>query len=170
MQAIQLAEAGKVLRTHGVDGTLHLLFQQKTQELSQGEALFLWYRGNRVPFFIEDLIVLDEGELLVKLEDLHSREAAKVFVNHPFWIKASLLSETNTVDEPWVGWLAIDAEGSTVGIIQEVMDMGEYLLLTILHHDREVLVPLHEALLIGVDEAAGVVQLTIPEGLLDIEE
>lgn len=170
MQAIQLAEAGKVLRTHGVDGTLHLLFQTTIQELSQGEALFLFYRGNQVPHFIDRLSVPAEGEMLVKLEDLNSREAAKVFVNHPFWIKADLLVASEEDDQPWIGWLAIDANGEEVGIIQDVADMGEYLLLTILHGEKEVLVPLHEALLIAVNEEEGVVQLTIPEGLLDLEE
>ncbi|HAE34765.1 MAG: hypothetical protein H6548_09855 [Chitinophagales bacterium] len=169
MKAIQLAEAGKVIRTHGVDGTLHLLADQPIEELAPGEALFLWEDGIRLPFFIVQAEPLEEGEWLVQVEELQSREAARRYAGHPFWLQAHLVGESAEEDSDLVGWKVEDADGKPVGVILSAVEMGEYILLTIDHQGREILLPLHDDLIVSLQEDHRTITLQIADGLLDLD-
>jgi 16S rRNA processing protein RimM len=169
MQAIQLAEAGIVLRTHGVDGRLHLLANCTIQELSQGEALFLWLKGEKVPYFILEAENIGDKEWLIRLEDIADREFARHFTHHPFWLKESLLQPSDP-EQSWIGWTIHDENGVEVGDIRHTTDMGEYLLFTVWHNGKEVLVPVPDDLLISVSETEQRMDVRIPEGLLHLDD
>ncbi len=74
-------------------------------------------------------------------------------------------------ETPWdalVGWM-IEAEGyPLLGPITGIMDMPEHYLAELKHEGKDILVPLHEDLVKGVEEESQVVKMILPEGLLEL--
>ena len=52
--------------------------------------------------------------------------------------------------------------------IEEIIDLPEHYLARLTHEGRDLLLPLHDDLLLGVDRERKMIQLRIAEGLLDI--
>lgn len=167
MNIFRIAKAGKVLRTQGVDGTLHILIDQKIKELGKGQALFLWNNLEWVPFFIERLESINEQEYLIKFEDLNAKEAASKFSSHPVSIQADEILSSAEEKHPWADWIVFSEQIGEIGPVVDVQDMSEYLLFTVQHKEKEVLIPVHEDLILNLNEEERTMLLALPDGLLD---
>jgi 16S rRNA processing protein RimM len=58
--------------------------------------------------------------------------------------------------------------GKALGKVQEVIEQPHQLMVTILYQGNETYIPLHEESLKGVDHAKKQIQVSLPEGLLDL--
>nr|HQU60245.1 hypothetical protein [Saprospiraceae bacterium] len=66
---------GKTGKTHGIDGELKFFIEDAfLDDFLDAPAVFLTVAGKQVPFFIES--VRGESNLIIKLEEVDSREAA----------------------------------------------------------------------------------------------
>jgi 16S rRNA processing protein RimM len=163
-------EAGKVLRAIGVDGSLQVLAHYTHIELSPGEALFLWKDGEQVPYFIESVEQQDERLFLVRLEDILNKEQVRSFVQHPFWLLSGKAGSEEDEEKGLIGWTVYDSDETKLGSIESVTDMGSYLLLSVVYNEKEILLPLHDDLLIEMDESARKLVMAIPDGMLNLED
>ena len=167
MSVFRVSEAGRILRTQGVDGTIQLHVNHQIKELSPWQALFLWNNGVWVPFFIQEVDMVEEGEYLIKLEGLETREEAAGYVNKPFALASDQVGGSIEEESILVDWVVRDQDGKLIGSVVSVSDMGEYLLLEIDHQGKDLLIPLHDDLLIQSDENEQVLTLRIPDGLVE---
>jgi 16S rRNA processing protein RimM len=58
--------------------------------------------------------------------------------------------------------------GIELGKIEEVIEQPHQLMVTILYKGNEAYIPLHEESLKGVDHGKKIVQVVLPDGLLDL--
>ncbi|MGO1521913.1 MAG: ribosome maturation factor RimM, partial [Sphingobacterium sp.] len=66
-----------------------------------------------------------------------------------------------------VGFLAIDELEGELGEISQVQEMPQQFIATVPMEETEVLFPLNEAFIVGIDPQEQVIVLRLPEGLLD---
>ena len=165
----ELIEIGWVGRPHGLKGEIKIHVSEFYEDdLFQATSVHIG--DPAVPYFLEHIRA--GGSVVIKIEDLDDREAVALLSKRPLFLMDSQVSAQEEPDEtPFdalIGF-SIEAEGyPTLGPITGIMDLPSHHLAEINHDGREILIPLHENLIVGVDEAGKLLQMALPEGLLDL--
>lgn len=170
MAPTELVEIGYVVKKHGVKGQLKIAFNENLKELSKGEALFFWIRGENIPYFINSIEYISHTDALVFLEEIDSPETAgrlakKTVRGNAEW----LLTDP---DEPEIfdltGYKIIDAGMGEIGKVAAWYEMNEYILLEMDYLGKEILIPFHDETVIELNDEERTIHMKIPDGLLEI--
>ncbi len=151
----------KVLKSWGSAGEVVLgLDAEDTRDLKIQEPVFIDFDELPVPFFMES-IQTKGNRFIVKFEDVDTLEAAEELVG-----RMVRMSETEEEeDEGIVGMQVRDAKSRRIiGTVVDFSDYGGNTLITVETARGEVMLPLHEDLIVSIHN--DVITLDIPEGLL----
>ena len=151
----------KVLKSWGAEGQVVLsLSADDPMDLKSQEPVFIAFDGLPVPFFIEN-VQARGGRLIVKFEDIDTLAEAEELVGR----EVTFSEEAEDDEETLVGLQVCDAR--TRRIIGEVVDFSDYggnTLITVATDQGEVLLPIHEDLIVSIHD--DVLTLDIPAGLI----
>ena len=151
----------KVLKSWGAAGEVILSLEAgDSRDLKSQEPVFITFDGLPVPFFIET-VQARGGRFVVKFQDVDTLEEAEELVG-----REVTCSETDEDDEDTVVGMQV-RDARTRKIIGEVVDFNDYggnMLITVETEQGEVLLPLHEDLVVSIH--GEVLTLDIPDGLL----
>jgi 16S rRNA processing protein RimM len=157
--------------TFGVTGELVIRHHLgKKTSLKGLESFFIEKQKDELlPYFIESARIKSADELYVKIEGIHSKEAAHQMVQKEVWLidedfqkyaaKSSAIS--------MLGYHIIN-ENDDLGEILEVIEQPHQLLCRIMLDGKEALIPVHQETLKKIDKKSKQVFVELPEGLLDI--
>ena len=172
--ATEYIQIGKLVATHGIKGDLvleHVLGDRlKSGGTSQIKALFIEpVKGSYIPYFVEKITSKNGGEWLVKLEDIETKEAAKLLTRKNVWLDRKVFDSLVDGFQPvaLVGYTVID-KGKALSEVEEVIEQPHQILLKITYKEKEVLIPLHSETLKQVDQKGRKVYVELPDGLLEI--
>ena len=160
-----LQQIAKVLKSNGTDGGLLVGFRDiDPEDISLGEPVFIYFDGLPVPFFISSLTPRDNSRAILRLNDVTSLEDAEELVGQSIWVDW----EEEEGDEEGlgdlVGWTLAGA-----GRITGFLDIPANPCLEVeTKNGTSVLVPFHEDLILSADPDARVLEMEIPDGLLDL--
>ena len=160
-----LQQIAKVLKSNGTDGGLLVGFRDiDPEDISLGEPVFIYFDGLPVPFFISSLTRRGNSRAIVHLNDVPSLEDAEELVGQSVWVDW----EEEEGDEEGlgdlVGWTLAGA-----GRITGFLDIPANPCLEVeTKNGTSVLVPFHEDLILSADPDARVLEMEIPDGLLDL--
>lgn len=167
---MDLIEIGWTGKPHGLKGEIKLRISDFYEDdLFAAKSVLIG--DPAIPYFVEQLRA--GGAVIGKFETLDSREAVALLAGKPVWLMASQVAaiQEPVDDTPWeavVGY-SIRAEGyPLLGPITGIMDLPEHYLAEMKHNGKDILVPLHEDLITGVEEETKVLEMVLPEGLLDL--
>ncbi|MEN0006981.1 MAG: ribosome maturation factor RimM [Bacteroidota bacterium] len=169
---MNLHELGTLRKPHGLKGWMRLEIEETyLTDVQQSEVLFVQMKGQPVPYFIEG--VEDKALLLIKLEEVDTKEAASQLNGKTCYLRESDLSpkaqtivaETKGL-ELLIGFTLVDQSLGALGIIEELVELPMQQLALIRRAGKEVLIPLHASLIVSVDEAHKVLEMDLPEGLV----
>ena len=154
----------KVLKSWGADGQVVLsLTADDPRDVKSQEPVFIAFDGLPVPFYIESVQVRG-GRLIVKFEDIDSLAAAEELVGR----EVMLSEEAEEAEDSLVGLQVRDSRTNRqIGTIVDFNDYGGNLLITVETPGGEVLLPIHEDLIVSIHDDT--LTLDIPEGLLPVE-
>lgn len=169
----QYFKIGKLVASYGLSGELLLLHSLgkrtalkglKTIFLEEGKSSFL-------PYFIEKTASKKAGEVLIKLEGIQTKEAAKKFIAKEVWLTDVDFKKFAAKSAPisMLGFELIDG-ANNLGEITEVIEQPHQILCSILYKGRPAYIPVHEQNLIRLDTIAKKVYVELPPGLLEIYE
>lgn len=165
-------EIGHTKKTYGVNGELKVHIEESFQEdFREAEVLFLDIQGGQVPFFIEHQ--REAGAWLVKLDEVNTPEEAVALTGKKIFMRREDLryadGEEEVIDLRLLeGFTVVDLKFGVVGRIEEVMELPQQLTAVVEYEGREVLIPLTEELITGVDPEGQVIEMDLPEGLLEL--
>jgi 16S rRNA processing protein RimM len=162
---------GKIVSAFGLKGDLIVLHHLgKKIAVSKIKVIFLEQKKDELlPYFIENIRKKGEGELLLKLEGIDSKEAATKFIRREVWLNEEEIITHTQKNNPigWVGYRILD-QGKDLGPILEIIEQPHQVLCRLEINAKEVLIPLNEQTLHKVDHKDKTVILTLPDGLLDV--
>ena len=175
-----LLQIGVVSRSHGLHGQLRVrLHNPDSNALTQVSRLWTGPDGAEIT---GEFSVLREwslsraqpqpdGQFLVTLNGLVERTAAEACQGSRVFVRRQELSELES-DEVYVadlvGLRVQTTAGVELGRVTEILDMQGNLLMQIQREGiPELLIPLLGGVLLFVDEAAGIVRIDPPSGLLE---
>ncbi len=167
----QYFKIGKLAASHGLQGYLILQHNLgKRTALKDLEAIYIENpKDNFIPYFIESCSIKSETETLIKLEGIHTKEAARILTPKEVWLEENDFKKYTKKSAPitLLGFTMIDGD-QDLGEIIEVIEQPHQILCVILYKGKEAMVPVHEENLLKINQQKKQVFVDIPEGLLDV--
>ncbi len=171
IRAEQLTAIGKVFKPHGIKGELNVMLDYGV-EPDELRCLILEIDGIFVPFFIESSRSRGSESWLIKMEGIDNETQAAALVNHEVYGLTDEL-DIDTDDDgvhlhDLVGFKLFDGD-TAIGVIRRIDDSTENILMSVETGDgRAVLVPFAEDFISGLDPKAKIIEMNLPEGIMDL--
>jgi len=162
---------GKIAAPHGVDGTLiieHAL--GKRVNFKDVEVMFVEKaKDSFIPYFITKAVGKTDDITHVQFEQINTREKANILTGKKVWLIQEDFHKVVGKQAPigLMGYMVVE-KGKELGVIKEVIEQPHQLLVTILIKEQEVYIPLHEESLLQVNHNKKIVEVNLPEGLIDV--
>ena len=156
----------QILKSNGRDGELLLGFVGiAPEDIDTQEPVFIEFDGLPVPFYFESFTPRGNTRALVRLTGVHNLTDADELAGAAVFAEDDLYEDE---EEDLTGWTVLDADGTKVGTVSAHEDIPGNPCIWVETGHGEVLVPLHEELVLDVDETAQALRMEIPEGLLNL--
>jgi len=162
---------GTILKTRGLKGELQAYIDYPDADKLEFDALFLETKGKLVPYFIESFKIPLKNTAYIYLQDVDHVDKAKQIIKKDIYLPNTVKPIKNEAEftlRDLLGFTAIDEDEGELGEIIEIQELPQQLIATVVYKNREVLFPLSEGIITGIDEVKGLVYVDLPEGLLDI--
>jgi 16S rRNA processing protein RimM len=158
---------GIITRTHGFEGAVVVRSEGGiTREPVQGEPVFVVIDGIPVPFFTREAYITSKDTLIISFDD------------YPTPVSVARLKgcEVRTGEQPGAqdelhdikGFTIIDRKSGFRGVIASIEKNPGQMLAIVNTDQGEVLIPLHNDLIIIIDPDNMVIEMSLPEGLTGI--
>ncbi len=161
---------GYFSKTRGLKGELQLYFEiSNPQDYTEMESVFLEIHHKPVPFFISNLN-LQKNVAYIYLEDIEHIDQAKPLVGKKVYIQTKDIPENTNDNTPELlkSYLVIDKLKGELGEIKEIQILPKQYIATIEYQSKEILFPLHEQFILNIDSKKRIIQVDLPEGLIDL--
>ena len=156
----------QVLKSNGRDGELLLGFVGiAPEDIDTEEPVFIEFDGLPVPFYFESFTPRGNSRALVRLTGVYSLTDADELAGAAVYAENDLYEDE---EEDLTGWTILDADGTKAGTVSAHEDIPGNPCIWVETGHGEVLIPLHEELVLDVDETEKTLRMEIPEGLLDL--
>jgi 16S rRNA processing protein RimM len=159
-----MQKIAQVLKSNGTDGELLIsFFDVYPEDIDLQEPVFINFDGLPVPFFFESFTPRGTNRALVRLTGVHNLKDADELAGSAVY--ADYFEEED--GEDLTGWSVINAAGGAkIGPIVGYEDIPGNLCVYVDAAQGQVLLPLHQDLVVNMDHEKREITLTIPEGLL----
>ena len=154
----------KVLKSNGVDGDVLVSAPDIALEEIQGPVL-IDFDGLPAPFFIESCTRRGSGKYIIHLTDVCNLEDAEELVGRFLW--SDEVEEDDDEAQDFTGWKVLN-RGDYIGTVTDYEPIPGNLCLYLKPAEDadEIIIPLHEDLIISIDEESLTLNLNLPDGLL----
>lgn len=154
----------KVLKSNGVDGDVLVSAPDVALEDLQGPVL-IDFDGLPAPFFIESCSRKGTGKYVIHLTDVCNLEDAEELVGR--FLMSDEVEEEDDAVQDFTGWKVLN-RGDYVGTVTDCEPIPGNLCLYLKPAEDadEIIIPLHEDLIISIDEESLTLNLNLPDGLL----
>jgi 16S rRNA processing protein RimM len=166
---------GHVSKTYSFRGEIIAYFDTDNPlQYDKLESVFVDINDKLIPFFITSISFDRKGNFArVKFEDLDSEEVAKKLVKKDLYLPLtqkpeSMEDEDEVLFEDLVGFEVEDINLGNLGLVTAVIDHDLNPLIQIDGPKGKALIPFNEQFIVSADKDAKILEVDIPEGLLDL--
>ena len=162
---------GQITKVSGFEGAVTVKLERSfIDNIPQLESVFLEIEGRPVPFFISDSEYSGSDILKMRFNYYDSAEKVNEFKGCKIYLTSDLPAPVNDDDfGDLTGYSVYTHDNLFLGQVEEVIqNPGQWLLNIITPDKKEILFPLHEDLIVSLDDKMKIMVLKIPEGLLGI--
>lgn len=171
MARMQTILLGKITKINGFEGAVTVRTDRNfSDKLPPIESVFLEIEGRPVPFFVEHLEEFNDGSIRLIFKDYNSYEKIKEFAGCNVLLPLKDKEQpVNSNSEDLTGFSLFSENDLYIGSVTRIIkNPGQWLLQVCGSNGNEILVPLHEDLIVEIDKERKKIFLTIPDGLLDL--
>lgn len=162
---------GYITKTKGLKGEVQLFFEYAEPKELDMQTIFLEINGKLIPYFVQQLKMQPNQTANIYLEDIDVVEKAQKLVR-----KKVFLPKTSKPDRKpdefkitdLKGFLVVDKIRGELGEISRINEFPQQFVAVVPHQFREILFPLNDDLILQIDEEKRVLQVNLPEGLIDL--
>ena len=163
---------GTISKIRGAAGSIVLKLDKKVSErFYEMESVFLEIEGLLVPFFINVAESLDQKNILLNFDSVETENQCKDLIGCKVYTEFSdvIIPDKNTSPYNYLkGFTLWDQKYGNVGVITEILFYPDNPVFQIKQDQKEIIVPLHENLIIEIDSHKKLIKVNLPEGLLEI--
>ncbi len=170
----EVYKIGRLTKPHGVSGELCMVFTDDVFDRVEADYLLCRMDGILVPFFIEEYRFSGDDVVLMKLGDVDNEEQARRMAGVDVFFPKALACETKDGINSWAyftGFDVVDVNSGRIGTVRAVNDATMNVLFEVERPQGEmVLLPAVEELIDDIDHKQRKIFMTVPEGLLALDE
>jgi 16S rRNA processing protein RimM len=156
-------EIGYVLKTHGNKGELKLETSVKLKDWA-----FLEIQGKPVPFKVEAIHPLHNNQVICKLSGIESTTQAEELVGYTLLSAKHKPSRGVNKASDIAGYMLFDDKLGEIGLVEELIEMPYQLLIRTHSGGKEVLIPVVDEFITGMNHRTKTLHLSLPDGLLSV--
>lgn len=159
----------KILKPHGFNGEVRLSILKASKKGSKPKQVFAEMDGMMLPYFIESIQIADKLAF-VKFEGVDSESDAKKMSGTLLYLDANLQSKAPKEDIflQLVDYQVKDINLGLLGTIVEITEMPQQFIANMIYKEKEILFPVNEQIVLGVDQKNKIIEVCLPEGLLEV--
>ena len=166
-------QLGHITKTHGLKGEVVFYLDVDDPKIyADLDSVLVEIKGELLPYFIESLAIVKASRAIVAFEEIETIEQAERLINCPLWLPIDNLEPINDNDRFYfheiVGMQVIDSNHGELGIVKGVYAMNAQDLIAMDYKGQEVLIPINSDITRTVDRANQKLNVTLPDGLLEI--
>lgn len=169
----EVYKIGAITKTHGIGGELNMSIIDDIFDRVDAEYLLCDMEGIFVPFFIESYRFRNDMVVLIKFEDVDNENDARRMVGTEVFFPKTMVTEVEGMPawDYFVGFAIIETEKGTIGEVKRVDDSTANVLFEIvMDRGGECLIPVNEDLITDIDHQHKRIYMTLPEGLLSMND
>ena len=163
---------GRIVKTHGFKGDLTFLLEVDDPSQYIGlESVFVEIHQKLVPFFISEFDLRDKGRARVKLEDVTDEASAKALVGKSLYLPSHLLPPLEGDSFYYheiTDYEVHDTNLGFIGTVASVIENGAQDMLDVEHKGQQILIPIVDEMVLGIDRDKRQLKVQTPEGLVDL--
>ena len=162
---------GSILKTKGLKGELNIYIDFDGLEDVRFTTVFVETAGKLVPYFIQSIKYLQKNAAYLYLEDIDTIEKAALLTKKDIYLPNKLKPKKKKTEFTLLdlqGFTAIDEDEGELGIILAVHEYPKQFIAEVRYKGKEILFPLTEGIITGIDVVKEIVTVNLPEGLLDV--
>lgn len=175
--ATKLLPIAKVVKSFGADGELVVRYiPDAPEDINEKKPVFLYFEELPVPFFIESVKSRGNNQEVIRLQGIESEKDVEEILGMTVYTEQSKKkqkskSDNSDIFDPknLVGFVLYNPAGEYIGEVTEFNDYpGNPCLSFVTEDGNEHLVPIHDDLILGMDEEKELLVVELPIGLLDL--
>ena len=164
---------GTTIKTIGYKGELRIHIEEEfVNSFNASPHIFLEDSPSPLPFFQE--YVFKKDGLILKLEEIRSKEDAAHWTSKEILLRKEDIIEDEL--ERFESAVAVDSldefmlqdDGKDIGKINRVEEYPDQFIAFVTIKGVEQMIPIHEDLILSVDPEKKILNMNLPEGLLDL--
>jgi len=167
-------ELGKILKTHGLRGEVSIFLDvDYPEDYEEIDAILLNVEGKLATFEVEQIRLLPNKPktALLKLAGIDTIEETEPIIGETIYLPLSILpklGEKQFYFHEVIGFQVVDENLGKLAAIENVYSFAEGSLLVMLYKGKEVLIPINDETILKVDRENKIMQVCLPDGLLDV--
>ena len=160
---------GDILKTFGINGELIIkLSNDAPDKINTKEPVFIIIDGLSVPFYFNRVENRGTNKVLAVFDDMETAASAQELVGKKIYYQSDEELEEIQDLGIFIGFTLIDKQLGELGKVSDFFDFPNNPCFQIIYNEKEVLIPVNEDLIEGIDEQEQIILLNLPEGLLNI--
>lgn len=162
---------GTVVKLHGFDGTLGVTIDSDNpKKYTHIKSVFIEMRGQLVPYLVSKFSI-NGNKGLLKLQEVTNEELALKLKGKELFLPLKdlpPLKGNKFYFHEIVGFTVVDKELGKLGTIATVYSVATQDLISMEYEGVEVLIPINDSIVTGIDRAKQELYTQLPEGLVDV--
>jgi 16S rRNA processing protein RimM len=159
-------------KTTGTKGVLIFVREKVSEDLLfKQKAVFVNLPPDYVPFMIQSVEAVSDKRYHIRFRDVDSPEQAEKLSGQEVFIpEKELPDEALQSFQGIEGFTVVDEEQGKMGEIVGLLENPAHEILVMTYKDNEVLIPVTESIVLGLDPEKKVIRTRLPDGLLDLNQ
>jgi len=163
---------GKIIKTHGIHGELSgFVDADDPLVYSELHGVFVETRQGLLPYVFDELSIDQSGYCLFKIRGIDTIDAGRRFTGKKMFLPLSMLpplADNQFYFHEITGFSVIDETHGNIGLITGVIDHAVQPLLQIMCQGKEIIIPVHDDIIVRLDKKEKTMYVRTPDGLIDI--
>ena len=169
----ELFELGTIQKTFRTNGEVEAkLITDDPMHYKKLKHLFLEnITQKKLPYFIETLQIQISGRAVIKFEGIDTKEQAEEIIGNRIHCDVKELPSlkgNKYYFHELLGNKIVDENLGELGIAKELYETAAGTLLSFEYKNKEVLIPIHDDIILSFDKTKELISTRIPDGLIDI--
>jgi len=163
---------GRILKLFASKGALLVnLDADDPEDYINLESVFVRMNEQLIPFFITDIQLRHNNNAVFTFMDIDSPEQAGILTGCEMFLPVEMLPHltgNRFYYHEIKGWRVVDEAFGDTGTVQEVLEYPHQAILRIMLGEKEILIPVSDDIITGVDRENRILNIRAPEGLIEL--
>jgi 16S rRNA processing protein RimM len=163
---------GTVFKLHGYKGDVNIYNDDDIPfDFSKLDYFLIEQKNELIPYFIDRARPTKKNVILVNFEDVNSEKEALKILKKKVYLPKEWLPETDEneiTEKKLIGYTVLDINFGNLGEITYINSQTSQQLIYAEKDGVEFCFPMHKKFVKGIDPKEGIMEVEIPEELLDL--